>query len=56
MISIDTHLSASTEHADVVLAAAAYGEKAGTTTNIEGRVQTLGQRRSRRPARLDRSG
>jgi NADH-quinone oxidoreductase subunit G len=44
VISVDTHLSASTEHADVVLAAAAYGEKAGTTTNIEGRVQSLGRK------------
>ncbi|WP_420451519.1 NADH-quinone oxidoreductase subunit NuoG [Ilumatobacter sp.] len=41
VISIDTHPSESTQLADVVLAAAAYGEKAGTTTNIEGRVTTL---------------
>jgi len=41
VISIDTHLSESTQLADVVLAAAAYGEKAGTTTNIEGRVSAL---------------
>ncbi len=41
VISIDTHPSESTKHADVVLAAAAYGEKSGTTTNIEGRVSTL---------------
>ena len=41
IISIDTHPSESTKHADVVLAAAAYGEKRGTTTNIEGRVSTL---------------
>jgi NADH-quinone oxidoreductase subunit G len=41
VVSIDTHLSESTQHADVVLAAAAYGEKQGTTTNLEGRVSTL---------------
>ena len=43
ILSIDTFPSASTQHADVVLAAAAYGEKAGTTTNLEGRVTTLAQ-------------
>ncbi|MFK7919220.1 MAG: NADH-quinone oxidoreductase subunit NuoG [Ilumatobacter sp.] len=41
IISIDTHPSESTKLADVVLAAAAYGEKAGTTTNIEGRVSRV---------------
>ena len=41
IISIDTHPSESTKLADVVLAAAAYGEKAGTTTNLEGRVSTV---------------
>jgi NADH-quinone oxidoreductase subunit G len=41
VISIDTHLSESTQLADVVLAAAAYGEKSGTTTNLEGRVSTV---------------
>ncbi len=44
ILSIDTFLTRSTEHADVVLAAAAYGEKAGTTTNIEGRVTTLAKK------------
>jgi NADH-quinone oxidoreductase subunit G len=43
VLSIDTFPSESTQHADVVLAAAAYGEKAGTTTNLEGRVTTLAQ-------------
>jgi NADH-quinone oxidoreductase subunit G len=43
VLSIDTFACESTQHADVVLAAAAYGEKAGTTTNIEGRVSTLAQ-------------
>ncbi len=43
IISIDTFPSESTQLADVVLAAAAFGEKAGTTTNIEGRVSPLAQ-------------
>ncbi len=44
IISIDTMPSESTQRADVVLAAAAYGEKSGTTTNLEGRVTTLAQK------------
>ncbi|MEY2416567.1 MAG: NADH-quinone oxidoreductase subunit, partial [Ilumatobacteraceae bacterium] len=44
VISIDTFLTKSNASADVVLAAAAYGEKAGTTTNIEGRVTTLSEK------------
>ena len=43
VLSIDTFVCESTQHADVVLAASAYGEKAGTTTNLEGRVTTLAQ-------------
>ena len=43
VLAIDTFPCESTQHADVVLAASAYGEKAGTTTNLEGRVTTLGQ-------------
>ena len=42
VLSIDTFPSESVNHADVVLAASAYGEKAGTTTNLEGRVTALG--------------
>jgi predicted molibdopterin-dependent oxidoreductase YjgC len=41
VVSIDTHLSDSAKQADIVLAAAAYGEKSGTTTNLEGRVSVL---------------
>jgi NADH-quinone oxidoreductase subunit G len=41
VISLDTFVSESTALADVVLAAAAYGEKAGTTTNLEGRVTAV---------------
>ena len=44
VISIDTFLTKSNASADVVLAAAAYGEKGGTTTNIEGRVTTLAEK------------
>ena len=43
VLAVDTFPSESTQHADVVLAASAYGEKAGTTTNLEGRVTTLAQ-------------
>jgi NADH-quinone oxidoreductase subunit G len=41
VISLDTFLTASSAQADVVLPAAAYGEKAGTTTNLEGRVTSV---------------
>ncbi|MDQ3391393.1 MAG: NADH-quinone oxidoreductase subunit NuoG [Actinomycetota bacterium] len=44
LIAVDTHLTDSSKQAHVVLAASAYGEKSGTTTNIEGRVQTLAQK------------
>ncbi len=44
IIAIDTFVTKSNSSADVVLAAAAYGEKSGTTTNIEGRVTTVSER------------
>jgi NADH-quinone oxidoreductase subunit G len=44
IIAIDTFLTKSSTPADVVLAAAAYGEKGGTTTNIEGRVTTVSEK------------
>ena len=44
IIAIDTFLTKSSSPAHVVLAAAAYGEKSGTTTNIEGRVTTVSQK------------
>ncbi len=44
VLSIDTFLTDSNANADVVLAAAAYGEKSGTTTNLEGRVTTVAQK------------
>jgi NADH-quinone oxidoreductase subunit G len=44
VISIDTFPSASTQHADLVLPAAAFAEQSGTTTNIEGRVTRVTQK------------
>ena len=44
VIAVDTVLTDSSRRADVVLAAAAFGEKSGTTTNLEGRVTTVGQK------------
>lgn len=44
VIALDTHRSASALCADVVLPAAAAHEKAGTTTNLEGRVSPLAQK------------
>ena len=41
IISVDTFLTASTQLASVVLAASAFDEKSGTTTNLEGRVTTV---------------
>ena len=41
IVAVDTFLTASSSIAHVVLAAAAAGEKSGTTTNIEGRVTTV---------------
>ena len=49
VIAVDTFLTESVRQADVVLPAAGFGEIAGTTTNLEGRV-TRWPRRSRRPA------
>ena len=43
VVSVDTFATESTRHADVVLAAAAFAEVHGTTTNIEGRVSRLGE-------------
>jgi NADH-quinone oxidoreductase subunit G len=44
IIAVDTFLTESSSRAAVVLPAAAYGEKSGTTTNLEGRVQTVNQK------------
>ncbi|MBO0887162.1 MAG: molybdopterin-dependent oxidoreductase, partial [Acidimicrobiales bacterium] len=44
VLSVDTFLSATSRLADVVLPAAMFGERPGTTTNLEGRVTRLGQK------------
>jgi NADH-quinone oxidoreductase subunit G len=44
VIAVDTHLTASAARADLVLPAAAFAEKAGSTTNLEGRVSALSQK------------
>ena len=43
VVSIDMFLHDSNRSADVVLPAAGFAEKAGTVTNLEGRVQKLNQ-------------
>jgi len=44
LIAVDTFITESTRHATVVLPAAGYAEKEGTTTNLEGRVSRLGRK------------
>ena len=44
VIAVDAFLTASSRQADVVLPAAIAGEKAGSTTNLEGRVSRLNQK------------
>lgn len=44
VIAVDTFVTESGAHADVVLAASSFAEKAGTTTNLEGRVSRLTQK------------
>jgi NADH-quinone oxidoreductase subunit G len=44
VIAVDTFLTETASKADIVLAAAAYAEQGGTTTNIEGRVSTLAEK------------
>jgi NADH-quinone oxidoreductase subunit G len=41
LVAVETALNASSMHADVVLPAAGYAERGGTTTNLEGRVTRL---------------
>jgi NADH-quinone oxidoreductase subunit G len=41
VIAVDAFLTESSRQADVVLPAAVFGEKAGSTTNLEGRVSRL---------------
>ena len=42
-VAIDTHLNESARRADVVLPAAAWAERRGTFTNLEGRITWLSQ-------------
>ena len=44
IISIDTFITQSTAQANIVLPAAASGEKVGTTTNMEGRISNVAQK------------
>ncbi|MDQ3106668.1 MAG: molybdopterin-dependent oxidoreductase, partial [Actinomycetota bacterium] len=44
VLAIDTFLNESVRLADVVLPAATFAERPGTTTNLEGRVTRLGQK------------
>jgi predicted molibdopterin-dependent oxidoreductase YjgC len=44
VVAVDLFRTASVELADVVLPAAGYAEKAGSSTNIEGRVMRLNQK------------
>jgi NADH-quinone oxidoreductase subunit G len=44
VIALDAFLTESSRQADVVLAVAAFGEKSGSTTNLEGRVSPLSQK------------
>jgi NADH-quinone oxidoreductase subunit G len=43
VVAVDTHLTESSRRADVVLPAAAWAERRGSFTNIEGRITWLGQ-------------
>ncbi|MGQ0520405.1 MAG: NADH-quinone oxidoreductase subunit NuoG [Actinomycetota bacterium] len=44
VVAVDAFLGESARAADVVLPAAAFAERPGTTTNLEGRVTRLGQK------------
>ena len=44
VVAVDAFLTESSRQADVVLPAAAFAERRGTTTNIEGRITWLGQK------------
>ncbi|MHB1912108.1 MAG: molybdopterin oxidoreductase family protein, partial [Acidimicrobiales bacterium] len=44
IVAVDAFLTESSQRADVVLPAAVYSERPGTTTNLEGRVTRLGQK------------
>lgn len=44
VVAVDATLTEAAAAADVVLPAAVWGEKSGTTTNLEGRVQRVGRK------------
>ena len=44
IVAVDSFISRSAEYADVILPAAMFGERSGTTTNVEGRITRLGQK------------
>ncbi|SRR5579875_1273140 len=44
VVAVDAFLNGSSRRADVVLPAAMYAERPGTTTNLEGRITRLGQK------------
>ena len=44
VVAVDAFLNESSGQADVVLPAAMYAERPGTTTNLEGRISRLGQK------------
>ena len=44
IIAIDTFITESSSQANIIFPAAAYGEKVGTTTNIEGRISDVAQK------------
>ncbi len=44
VIAVDAFVSRSTERADVFFPCTLWGEKAGTSTNLEGRIQRLGRK------------
>ncbi len=43
VVAVDSFVNQSTAEADIVLPAAVFGEKSGTTTNLEGRVSAVGE-------------
>ena len=43
VVAVDSFVNQSTAEADIVLPAAVFGEKSGTTTNLEGRISAVGE-------------
>src|SRR5262249_48773821 len=53
VVSVDAFVSDSSRRADAFLPCTVWGEKAGTTTNLEGRVQRLGRKLSPEGTTMD---